>query len=446
MSNNPIMEGAAQVMPINEFYQLPMYYTGWRTETMSWKKTAYLGTALMTSPVYDVQGPDIAKFFNKVCVNNFDKFGVGKIRHGILCNEKGQIMNDGVIMKIAEDTYRTYWLNPCLEFLVQKYSSEFNVKGTDMSFKEYFYQIAGPLSYEIMNKVSETSLDDLAFANHKMIKIAGKDVRILRLGMTGNLAYEVHGDMADAADVYIAIWNVGKEMGMQKLGQVSYCMNHTEGGFPNIQIHYPLPWYESEDLGYEGFTQFLNERPGAGWYNFNRTLVGSLGDELQQRFVTPYDTGWGDLIKFNHDFTGRQALEKISVNPQRTVATLEWNADDIMEVYGSQFRGREVEPYDYIEDRPNDVYYINSSTSFIYHADKVMADGKQIGISVGRGVSQYYRTMISMCFIDPQYAEIGKEVVVLWGKPGHPQKEIRAKVARFPYLDLGFNQSIEVNK
>lgn len=297
-----------------------------------------------------------------------------------------------------------------------------------------------------MEKVCQCDLHDMKFAGKNAVKVKGTDMTIVRLGMSGCLGYEVHGDISEAAEVYHAIWNTGKEMGMQKLGQVSYCMNHTEGGFPNIQIHYPLPWYESEELGYEGFSQFLNERPGAGWVNFNRSLVGSLGDELQQRFVTPYDTGWGDLVKYNHDFIGREALEILSKNPPRTVATLEWNADDVMEVYGSQFKGTDVEPYDYIEDRPNDVYYFDNADGFIYHADKVLAEGKEIGISVGRGVSQYYRKMISMCFIDPKYVEIGKEVVVLWGNPGHPQKEIRAKVARFPYLDLEFNQIAQVNK
>lgn len=412
---------------------------------MSWKTTAYLGTALMASPIVDVKGPDAAKFFNKICINNFDKFQVGKIRHAVLCNEKGQIMSDGVIMKIAEDTYRTYWLNPCIEFLADKYSSQYDITATNLTGQEYFYQIAGPLAFEIMAKACDSDISDLQFANHKMIKIAGKDVRILRLGMTGNLAYEIHGDISEAFEIYNHIWNIGKEMGMKKLGQLSYCMNHTEGGFPNINIHYPLPWYESEDLGYKGFTDYMNTRPGAGWYNENRTLVGSVGEDLQVRFVNPYDVGWGNLVKFDHDFIGRAALEKIAAAPARTVVTLEWNADDIMEVYGSQFRGTEVEPYDYIEDRPNDVYYVTDG-NFVYHADRVLVDGKPVGISVGRGVSNYYRRMISMCFIDPKAAELGQDVVILWGAPGHPQKEIRAKVARYPYLQMERNEKIEISK
>lgn len=418
-------------------------YTGWRDETMSWKSTAYLGTALMNSPIYDVKGPEVAQFFSKICINRFDNFKVGKIRHAVLCNEKGQIMTDGVLMNIGENHYRSYWLNPCLEFLVEKYKGTFDIEGEKITGKEFFFQIAGPLSKEILEEASESDLSDLKFANHKMIKICGKDIRILRLGMTGNLAYEIHGDIQYMEEVYSFIWNIGKKKGMRKLGQLSYVMNHTEGGFPNINMHYPLPWYESEELGYDGFSKFLEERPFEAFYNSNRELVGSVGNNLETRFVTPFDVGWEKLVNFDHDFIGRESSEKISSNPKRTVVTLVWNEEDIMEIYGSQFKGREVEPYDYIEDRPVDIYF-TAGEKFVYHADKVLVNGEWVGNSVGRQVSQYYRRMVSLAFIDKEYSEVGTELTVLWGNQGSPQKEVRAKVARFPYLDLDRNEKMNV--
>lgn len=441
---NPMNEGGSLLMGSDQLSLFPYTYSGWRDETDSWKKTAYLGAALMNSPIYDVKGPDVAKFFSKICVNKFDNFKIGKIRHAIICNEKGQMMTDGVVMKIAEDTYRTYWLAPTLEFLVQQNQGAYDITGEDLTGKEYFFQIAGPLSYEIMSQVCDQELRDLKFANHMMIKIGGKDVRILRLGMTGNLAYEIHGPMEDAIDVYNLVWEAGKEKGMRKLGQLAYCMNHTEGGYPNINIHYPLPWFESEDLGFKGYSEFLGSRPWFAFYNYNRNLIGSLGDDLQTRFVTPVDVGWGNLIKFDHDFTGKAALEKLVATPTRTVATLEWNAEDIADVYASQFKGTDVEPYDFIEDRPNDMFYFGDQ--FTYLTDKVMDGDKMVGISVGRGVSNYYRRMISMTFIDPAYAKEGTELKLIWGTPGHQQKEIRVTVARYPYLNMDRNNEVDMSK
>ena len=441
---NPMNEGASLLIGSSQINLFPYTYTGWRDETDSWKKTVYLGAALMNSPILDVTGPDLSRFFNRICVNNFDIFSIGRIKHAVICNDKGQIMTDGVVMKTAEDTYRTYWLNPILGYLVDKLKKEYDIVCEDLTGKEYFFQIAGPLSLKVMEKACGCDLHDLAFANHRLIKINDRDVRILRLGMTGNLAYEIHGDINDATVVYSAVWDAGKDFEMRKLGQLAYCMNHTEGGYPNIHIHYPLPWFESEDLGFEGLASYLSQFPWLAYYNYNRRLIGSLGDDLQSRFVTPIDVGWSSLIRFDHEFTGKAALELAAKTISRQVVTLEWNADDIADVYSSQFRGFEVEPYDFIEDRPNDVFYFGGD-QFTYLADKVVSHDKMVGISVGRGVSNYYRRMISLAFIEPAYAKEGSELAIIWGSPGRPQKKIRARVARFPYLNFDRNNELNTN-
>jgi len=432
---NPVNQGVFTFF-LAGFLYAPYEYSGFRDEVLASKTSAYITTSLNESPIYDVKGPDAVRFLSSVCVNNFKNMKEGDIRHGILCNAKGQILTDGVIMKIAGDTYRTYWLQPVIDYLLQK--SGMDVEGVDISGKEFFIQVAGPRSLEILEKASQSDLHDIRFAHHRMAKIAGKHVRILRLGMAGTLAYELHGDMAELNDVFGRIWESGQEFGMRKLGRVAYCMNHTEAGFPNINMHYPLPWYEDE-----GLAAYLNERPGAGFFNMNRRLVGSIGDDLEIRFKTPYDVGWGDLVKFDHEFTGKEALLEIAQNQQTALVTLEWNADDVADIYASQFRGRDVTPYENIDDRPNDVYF-NIGWSFVYHADKVMADGKQIGMSSGRLNSVYYQRMISLGFIDKEYAVEGKELTVIWGTPGTPQKEVRVTVARTPYMDLENNKGIDV--
>ena len=69
------------------------------------------------------------------------------------------------------------------------------------------------------------------------------------------------------------------------------------------------------------------------------------------------------------------------------------------------------------------------------HADKVLDGGKVIGIATNRIFSQYFRKTISHCSIDTEYAQMGREVVVVWGEPGHRQKHIRATVAPSPFKE-----------
>lgn len=406
-------------------------YEGYRPEVLASKESAYIGTSLnVISPIVDIVGPDAVAFLESICVNSFKNFPVGRIRHGVMVNEKGQILGDGVILHVSEGVYRTYWLAPTISFRLSQ--TELDVQGIDQSHNEFFIQIAGPKSLEILEQATKSDLHDIRFAHMKESSVEGVDVRILRLGMAGTLAYEVHGDMTEIDKVYNAIIAAGEPFGAKKLGNQGYCMNHTEAGFPNINIHYPLPWFEDAE-----FAKWFEDKPYIGWENRVRELVGSLGDELELRFKTPYDVGWGHLVKFNHDFIGREALEKIAETNDRVVVTLEWNADDVADIYASQFRGRDVVPYDNINDRPVDVNF-NPRRGWTYHSDWILnAAGEKIGTSVGRENSVYHQRMISLGFLHAKDAVEGSELTVLWGRPGTPQKNVRVRVAPSPYFNIG---------
>lgn len=434
---NPIIEGGSAFMNFAGQFD-PMEYTGYAHELMASKESAYLGTALNISPIYDIKGPDALRFLSSICVNNFKSVGDDAIRHAVICNEKGQIMTDGVVMRIAPDTYRTYWLQPVIDFHLQK--SGMDVEGNDVSGQEFFYQLAGPKSLEILEAACGSDFHDLKFAKHKMTEIAGTPVRVLRLGMAGTLAYELHGAPEKAVDVYNALWEAGQAHGIRKMGRTAYTMNHTEAGFPNIMLHYPMPWYEDQE-----FAAYLDARPGAGYFNMFPSLHGSVGDDREVRYVTPHDVGWSKLIKYDHEFIGRKALEE-QKDSHRQVVTLEWNADDVGEVFASMFSGRDVDACENIGNKPNDIYADPLTGFMVYRADKVLANGKTVGIATGRIQSPYYRRMISLAFLDQDYAKEGTELTLIWGTPGTPQKEIRVKVARYPYIDLPKNQDLDVSE
>ena len=63
---------------------------------------------------------------------------------------------------------------------------------------------------------------------------------------------------------------------------------------------------------------YLYQHPATVYYNIRRSLTGSVGNDLEARFVTPYDVGWDFLVKFDHDFTGKAALQKLAENRPRT--------------------------------------------------------------------------------------------------------------------------------
>lgn len=412
----------------------PFEYTGWRDEEQSWHKTCYIHTNLNPSPTYHFWGPDAVKLLKRYCANSFDiPFPVGKGKHAIFCDEQGRIMIDGMLIKIGEDDFIGYWISPWINYLVE--TSDLDVHGEDLTGKVFLFQLGGPKSLEIVEAASGDNLHDIKFIHHRTTKIAGRDVRILRMGMAGSLAYEVHGKVEDAIPVFNQIIKAGKKYGLSRLGTPAYNMTHWENGFPQAYLDFPLPWFE-----HEGFAKWLRERNLGTLCDpeiAGPTAWGSMPKDFKLRYRNPIELGWGKTVNYDHDFLGKEALEKIRDTNSRVMVTLEWNKEDLVDVYRSQLE--DDDPY--MEMKPDDISWDKP-----YHADRVEdANGNLIGISTGRMYAWFYRQMISLCSIEQEFAKEGTEVYVIWGNEGMRQKKIRATVARYPYFNTDRNQKVDIN-
>lgn len=411
---------------------LPYEFTGPRDETLAARSTAWLGSALNSTPIYVVSGPDAAEFFERTCTNHgFATMKVGSSKHSLICNDRGQMLADGVTMKVKEGEFRTYWMAPVLQFYVDK--SDLDVQGVYVS-DEFFFQLDGPKSLTILEGVTGKDLHHIKFARNDKATIAAHEVTVHRLGMSGALAYEIHGDMADVEDVYGALREAVLAAGGKLQGFRNYCtVNHTPAGYPNQNIHFLYPFYSSgKDLA-----DFMEKAGG------NRALIGSASDDPENAYATPYEVGWGYMVNFNHDFPGKEALLALKDSTARTTVTLVWDADDIAEVFKSQFDGSEhiYEPIEYHNE------FCDMSQKFAVHADYVRKDGAKVGVSCGKTYSYYDNRMISLARIDKELAVEGTEVEVEWGYGPYPVKMIRAKVAQFPYYQGEWrNETCDVDK
>jgi glycine cleavage system aminomethyltransferase T len=345
----------------------PYEFTDWRDETLSCKKTCYLHAGLNPTDTLKLKGPDLIKFLSRVCVTNFDKFPVGKIKHGLVCNDQGLIIQDGVLMRTGEDEVISYWMAPLLNYALDtcKYG-KYNVEIEYLTMKVFLFQIGGPVSIDVIEAACGQSLRDLKFLRFMDATIAGKPVRICRIGMAGTLAYEVHGAIEDAHAVYTAIYETGVPFGLRRLGSHCYPMNPAENGFPQFAVHFVEPRINDKEL-----MDYLEKTPAMGFWAMHSKAKkhrGSASDDINNYYHNPFEFGWNKMIKFDHEFAGREALEKIASENKRTIVSLEWNVDDIADVFTSQFK--DGEPYKYIE-KPTDMDYWPDYTMSVDH-DKVI--------------------------------------------------------------------------
>jgi vanillate/3-O-methylgallate O-demethylase len=390
-------------------------YTDWMDESLSWKETCYIGD---WSFLWErrFRGPDVLRLFSDISVNSFAKFEIGQSKHVIHCNRDGKVIHEGILSRLDHEEFMlfgrgTFWADYTLRHGRYNASSE---------AEDWFnFQVSGPNSIYVIEKASGQSLRDIRFMHFGKIRIRGHEVLALRQGMAGELGYELQGPKAYAQDVYEAILEAGREFGIRRLGGRTVFINHLEACFPTIITDY-LPAIFGDDMR-EYLAEFRAAMPA---YAITFNIAGSFeADDISAWYRSPVELGWSKNIKFDHEFLGRKALEEEVANPKRTIRTLVWNPDDVIDIYASLFRTGD--PYDYME-MPRD------QRGFMW-ADKVMKDGKLVGVATSRGYSFYFRQMLSLCVIDVEHSAPGTQVTVIWGQPGRPQKEIRATVAPAPY-------------
>ena len=300
------------------------------------------------------------------------------------------------------------------------------VRDDPLGRKTFRFQIQGPNAFELMTKVMGKEPPKLKFFHMCEMKIAGCDVGALRHGMAGQPGYEIFGDVTDGEKVRQAFIEAGDEFGLRLVGARAYSSNTLESGW----IPSPMPGIYSGESN-KAFREWLP----ADSYEARASLGGSfVSENIEDYYLTPYDLGYGVMVKFAHDFIGREALEKIADNPPRRKVTLELNTEDVMKVINSQFsadRGKFIE-------FPSAVY-----STLPY--DAVLKDGKNIGISTWVGYSSNERRMLTLAILDVAHAEPGNQVTFIWGEPdktsrptaeSHQQYEIRAMVCPVPYAQV----------
>ncbi len=392
-------------------------YTNWREEQMASKKTVCIGSWSFATRQH-FEGSGVIQLLKDHSVNSLEKFAIGQAKHLIACNESGKVITEGIILKVAEEKFYIYALRWWAYIAsLNKYkdvSVHFDSPGTIS-----IYQVAGPNSIYLLEEAANESLRDIKFMHFRNIKIGGIDVLAINgITMAGEIGFELQYPAKYDKDVYNTIMKTGEKYGIRALGFRSHQINHLEACFPTVGFHY-LPAMLADDQA--DFRKYLGTLFGSRW-----KLSGSYeGKNVKDYYRSPVEMGWIKNINFDHDFLGREALEKEVKNPKRKVVTLEFNKEDVIDVYASYFE--KGEPYEFMN--------IPHQYQQICETDTVTRDGKFIGTSTNPGYSYYFRKILALAYIDIKHAEPGTNIEVLWGNPGMRQKIVRGTVARAPYKE-----------
>jgi sarcosine oxidase subunit alpha len=223
----------------------------------------------------EVVGPDAGLLLDRFYANRMSNLKVGRLRYGLMLNELGVIIDDGVCARLAEDRFlvgttssgagkiaasldewrQCEW--PELRVLIVPVTTVWNV-----------ITLTGPKARALLTAAqidTSISAEDFPHMSFKMAHVAGIPARVFRVSYTGEISYEINVQGDDVITLWQRLMELGPQFGLMPIGIDAWQLLRTEKGF----LH-----------------------------------IGADTDGS----TVPDDVGWGHVLKRADDFIGKRSL------------------------------------------------------------------------------------------------------------------------------------------
>mgnify|MGYP003322438713 FL=1 len=189
----------------------------------------------------DIQGKDARDFLSRVYTNAWMKLAPGSCRYGLMCNEKGMIIDDGVSTCINDNhfimtttTGGAASVYSTLEMWLQTEWSHLDVHLSSVTDQFSTVAVVGPNARELMKKLCQDV--DFKSQNFKFMQwrpgtVCGVKARIMRISFSGELAYEINTEANYGRFIWDEVAREGTEWNITPYGTESMHVLRAEKGF-----------------------------------------------------------------------------------------------------------------------------------------------------------------------------------------------------------------------
>ena len=177
----------------------------------------------------EITGPDAYKFIQLLTPRDLSKLSVGQCKYVLIVNDDGGILNDPVLLRLAENHFWLSLADSDILLWAQgvAVNSGLNVKITEPDVSPL--QLQGPTSQEIMVKLFGDNIRNLKYYWLREYDLDGIPLVVSRTGWSSELGYEIYlKDASKGNELYEKIMAAGKEHGIQP-GHTS-SIRRIEGG------------------------------------------------------------------------------------------------------------------------------------------------------------------------------------------------------------------------
>jgi len=185
---------------------------------------------------YDITGADAESFLNRVCANRIPR-KTGGVALVHMLSAQGRIQGEMTVSRLADD--RFYALSAAAaelrdrDWLVGSVRPGEKVTISNVTQERGVLVVAGPRSRELLAPLSDADLGNAAFPwlSAREFRIAGADVRALRVSYVGELGWELHAPLAALPTLYDALWERGRRLGIANYGLYAVNSMRLEKGY-----------------------------------------------------------------------------------------------------------------------------------------------------------------------------------------------------------------------
>ncbi|MCG7520898.1 FAD-dependent oxidoreductase [Ruegeria sp. Ofav3-42] len=255
---------------------------------------------------YVCKGPGAEDWLNAVFANTMPK-AVGRSCLTPLISKRGGIAGDFTVTRVAEDEF---WIIG--SGMAERYHKRFFKQvplpdGTTFESRTEAmcgFNVAGPKSREILQRLTNTSLatEDFPFMRSAKIELAGVEVLALRVSFTGDLGWEVHCATEDQERLYDALIETGTDFGAGPVGSRALMSLRVEKGYGSWSREYS-PEYWPHEVGLDRLCKF-----GKDFLNKDAAKEALNNPAREQLVLLHLDEN--DTTASNADATGGEPIFK----------------------------------------------------------------------------------------------------------------------------------------
>ena len=187
-----------------------------------------------------VRGPDAGRLVDMLYTGRMSTLKPGKCRYGLMCNEDGFLMDDGVAARLSDDSFLLHTtsggaehVHGWIEDWLQCEWWDWRVHAVNLT--EQFAQIAvvGPNARTALEELGGLDVSDAAlpFMGWTEGTLGGFDARVYRISFSGALSYEIAVPAAQGRALWGRLLDVGAPLGVMPYGTEALHVMRAEAGF-----------------------------------------------------------------------------------------------------------------------------------------------------------------------------------------------------------------------